>query len=84
MRPSFLPPVEELARWAGYLARRSRQPQAFKVSGGRRPSAGGNTEQECARRRLSYETHYTAIGGEPIWEHHPLNPGRVTNPRTGR
>ena len=79
-RPSFLPPPEELARWAGYLSRLSRRPRTFKITRG----AGGNQEQECARRRLFHKVHGTATGGEPIWEHHPLNPGRVPNPRTGR
>jgi hypothetical protein len=62
-RPSFLPPVEELARWAGYLSRLSRRPRTFKITRG----SGGNMEQECARRRRFHERHRTAIGGGKIW-----------------
>ena len=74
MRKSFLPPVEELVRWGARMARLSRAPKTFKIS--RNP--GGNKEQENARRRLFYKVHGTAIGGEPIWEHHPLNSNRVS------
>ena len=74
MRKSFFPPVEELARWAAHLARLSRAPRTIKLT----RSSGGNKEQENARRRLFYKIHGHTAGGEPIWEHHPLNPRRVS------
>ena len=75
MRKSFVPPVEELVRWAARMARHTMEPKAIKI----RRGVGGNQEQENARRRLRQiccPRH--ATGGELIWEHHPLNPNRVT------
>lgn len=74
-------PIEDLVRWGAYLARLSSQPRTFKVLPG---SDKFNKDQENARRRQFQILHLIAIGGEPIWEHHPLNPRRLPDPRTGR
>ena len=57
-------PIKDLVRWATYLARLSRRPRTFRVRPGREEF---NKEQECARRRLFFKVHGTAIGGGEIW-----------------
>jgi hypothetical protein len=56
---------DRVGNYAAALARQMRgAPKRFRLTRG----AGGNQDQENARRRRFHERHKTAIGGAPLYQ----------------